>query len=127
RLDGVAALVLERVRAQLVPEADPPALVAAQVHHDASTLRRDLRERTVELEAAVAAHRAEDVAREALAVHAHEHVGLPRDVAAHEGHVLDTVEQALEHDRGELAVAGRDARLAHASHELLAVTPVPDE
>ena len=67
RLDGVAALVLERVRAQLVAEADAAALVPAQVHDDALTLRRDLLERGVELQAAVAAHRAEHVAGEALA------------------------------------------------------------
>ena len=74
RLDGVAALVLQRVRPQLVAEADAAALVPAQVHDHAATLGRDLRQRAVELQAAVAAHRAEHVAGEALAVHPDEHV-----------------------------------------------------
>ena len=52
---------------------------------------------SVELQAAVAAHRAEHVAGEALGVHAHEHVLLARDLAAHERHVLGAVEQRLEH------------------------------
>ena len=49
-LDGVAALVLQRVRAQLVAEADAAALVAAQVDDHALALRRDLLERAVELQ-----------------------------------------------------------------------------
>ena len=97
-LDGVAALVLQRVGAQLVAEADAAALVAAQVHDDAAALaRRSAPCARVELHAAVAAHRAEHVAGEALGVHAHEHVLLARDLAAHERHVLDAVEQRLEH------------------------------
>ena len=44
--------------------------------------------RGVELQAAVAAQRAEHVAGEALAVHPHQHVLLARDLAAHERHVL---------------------------------------
>ena len=92
-LDGVAALVLQRVGADLVAEADAAALVAAQVHDDARALVGDLLQREVELQAAVAAHRAEHVAGEALGVHAHEHVLLARDLAAHERHVLVAVEQ----------------------------------
>ena len=91
------------------------------------TLARDALERAVELHAAVAAHRTEHVAGEALGVHAHEHVRLARDLAAHEREVLDAVEQRLEHVRGEVAVLRRDARLRHAPHELLAVAAVADE
>src|SRR5438105_10794749 len=40
RVDGVVTLVLERVGAQLVGDADAAALVAAQVDHDAQALRR---------------------------------------------------------------------------------------
>ena len=69
-------------------------------------------EREVELQAAVAAHRAEHVAGEALGVHADEHVLLARDLAAHERDVLGAVEQRLEHVGGEVAVLRRDARLA---------------
>ena len=108
-------------------ETDAPTLVAAEVHDDAASLGRDLGQRAVELEPAVAAHRAEDVPGEALAVHPDEHVVLARDVAADEGHVLDAVEQALEDHRGELAVPGGDAGLADPADQLLAVPPVADE
>ena len=127
-LDGVAALVLERVGADLVAEADAAALVAAQVHDDARALASAMSSmRGVELQAAVAAHRPEHVAGEALGVHAHEHVVLARDLAPHEGDVLGAVEQRLEHVAGEVAVLGRDARLGDPAHQLLAVAPVADE
>ena len=127
RLDRVAALVLQRVRAQLVAEPDAAAFVAAQVHDDALALLRDLLERAVELHAAVAPQRPEHVAGEALAVHAHEHVLLPGDLAPHEREVLGVVEQRLEDVRGEVAVLRRDTRLRHPPHELLVVAAEPDE
>ena len=55
-------------------QADAPALVPADVEHDAAALGGDRRERGVELRPAVAAARAEDVAGEALGVHADQHV-----------------------------------------------------
>ena len=116
-----------RVRAQLVAEPDAAPLVAAEVHDDAPALGGDPLERAVELHAAVAAHRAEHVAGEALGVHADEHVVGAGDLAAHEREVLDAVEQALEHVGGEVAVARRDARLRDPADQLLAVTPVADQ
>ena len=127
-LDGVAALVLQRVRAQLVAEPDAAAFVAAQVHDDAVALLGDaLPSPRSSCGAAVAAHRAEHVAGEALGVHAHEHVLVAGDLAAHEREVLHAVEQRLEHVRGEVAVLRRDPRLRHPPHELLAVAAVADE
>ena len=111
----------------LWPRPMPATLVAAQVHDDAGALLGDELHRGVELQAAVAAHRPEHVAGEALGVHAHEHVLLARDLAAHERHVLGAVEQRLEHVAGEVAVAGRDARLGDPAHQLLAVAAVADE
>ena len=104
--------VLQLVGLQLVHEADAPALVAAHVEHDARGPRpRHGLERGVELRAAVAAARAEDVAGEALGVHADEHVLAVADVAADEGDVVGAVEHRLVADGEELAVAGRDLRL----------------
>src|SRR6476620_4860718 len=40
RVDGVTALVLEAVRADLVADADATTFVAPQVHHDAAILFR---------------------------------------------------------------------------------------
>ena len=51
---------------------------------------------------------------------ADEHVVRAGDLAAHERQVLDAVEDALVHVGGELAVAGRDARLGDPPDELLA-------
>src|SRR5438445_6516511 len=70
RLDGVEALVLQRVRAQLVHEADAAALLP-QVKEDTATLAGDPLERGVHLRAAVTPLRAEEVAGEALRVDAH--------------------------------------------------------
>ena len=73
RLDGVETLLLQLVRAQLVDQADAATLLR-HVEQHAAALRLDLRERLLELLAAVAAQRVEDVAGQALGVHAHEHV-----------------------------------------------------
>ena len=73
RVDGVEALVLQVVGAQLVQQADPAALLG-EVEQDAAALVLDHRERRLELLAAVAAQRVEDVAGQALGVHADEHV-----------------------------------------------------
>ncbi len=72
-LDGVEALLLERVGLELVDEADAAALLA-HVQDDAGALRLDAPQRLRKLLAAVAAQRAEGVAGEALRVHAHEDV-----------------------------------------------------
>ena len=93
-LDGVAALVLERVGPELVAEADAAALVAAQVHDHAAALLGDALHRLVELGAAVAAQRAEHVAGEALGVHPDEHVVLALHRALDERDVLLAVEHA---------------------------------
>ena len=77
RLDRVAALLLQLVRAQLVEQADPAALLR-EVEQDAAPLLLDPRERALELLAAVAAPRVEDVAGEALGVDADEDVLLRR-------------------------------------------------
>ena len=103
--------VLQLVRLQLVHQADAAALVPAHVEDDAAALGGDGGQRRVELRPAVAAQRAEDVAGEALGVHADQDVLAVADVAAHERDVLDAVEQAAVADGGELAVLGRE----HAS------------
>ncbi len=75
-LDGVQAVLLQPVGAQLVQQADAAALLG-QVEQHALALALDHRQRRSQLPAAVAALRVEDVAGEALRVHAHEHVGAP--------------------------------------------------
>ena len=72
-VDRVHPLVLQVVGAQLVQQADPAALLG-EVEQDAGALALDHRQRGLELLAAVAAQRVEDVAGQALGVHADEHV-----------------------------------------------------
>ena len=72
-VDGVEPAVLQLVGAQLVEQPDPAALLG-EVEQHAAALALDLRQRRLELLAAVAAQRVEDVAGQALGVHAHEHV-----------------------------------------------------
>src|SRR5262249_8058455 len=69
RLDGVRTLLLQLVGAQLVEQADAAALLG-HVEQHAAPLLLDLREGLLELLAAVAAERVEDVAGEALRVDA---------------------------------------------------------
>ena len=126
-VDGVAALLLEAVGADLVPDADAAALVAAEVDdHAAARLGHDLHRR-VELHAAVAAQRAEHVTGEALAVHAHEHVVLAGHGAPDHGDVLLAVEERLVGVAGEVAPLGGDAGLGDAADELLVLAAVADE
>src|SRR5207249_3960421 len=91
-LDGIEALLLlELVGTHLVAEADATALLP-HVDEDAAALGSDLLEREVYLLAAVAAHRVEDVAGDALGVDADEDGLGRRDVAADEGGVLVRVD-----------------------------------
>ena len=89
------ALVLELVGPDLVADADAAALVAAEVDDHAGALVGDHLHGRVELHAAVAAHRAEHVAGEALAVHPHQDVVDAGDVAPDHGEVLLAVEHRL--------------------------------
>ena len=72
-VDRVVAVRLERVRADLVGEADAAPLLP-QVEDGAGAGVRDRGHRGVELLLAVALERAEDLARHALGVDAHEDV-----------------------------------------------------
>ena len=76
-VDRVEPLLLELVGAQLVEQADPAALLG-EVEQHAAALALDHRQRRLELLAAVAAQRVEDVAGQALGVHADEHVARRR-------------------------------------------------
>ena len=86
RLDGVEPLLLQLVRLELVEQADAASLLR-HVEEHAAVLGGDAAEREVELLAAVAAQRVEDVAGEAFGVDADEHVLRAVDVAVHEREV----------------------------------------
>ena len=125
-VDGVHALVLQVVGLELVQQADAAALLG-QVEQHAGALALDHRQRRLELLAAVAAQRVEDVAGQALRVDAHEDVGRARDVALDQRHVVLGVDQRAVADGGELAEAGRQPRLHHALDEPVVLAPVGDQ
>ena len=111
-LDGVEPVLLQLVRLQLVQEADAPALLR-HVEEDAALLGGDARERQLELLAAVAAERVEDVAGQALGVDADEHVLLALDLALDERDVVLAGQRLAEGDGGEVAVRGRQPHRGH--------------
>ena len=86
-VDGVEPGVLQRVGLELGDQADAAALVAAQVD-DHAALGRDPLQRALELRAAVAALRAEDVAGEALRVQPDQGRTAPQAPRADQGEVL---------------------------------------
>src|SRR5439155_3631888 len=123
RLDGVPALVLERVGADLVRQPDPPALLM-EIDEDAATGRGDQGERLLELIPAIAALGAEHVARQALGVEADEHLGVSPHVAQDERHVLVPIDAVVVDDRAEARPGpDRQLRFRHSLHE--GVRPEP--
>jgi len=96
---------LERVCADLVEQSDAASLVA-EIEEHATIGVSDLLESGLELFAAVAAKRAERLAREALGMEAHEGGFLTGDFTMHEGDDLGRVTEAEDVDL-ELAVARR--------------------
>src|SRR6266545_6725987 len=83
RLDRVEPVLLELVRAQLVEQSDAASLLR-HVEEHAALLGCDPTQRVLELLAAVAAQRVEDVPGQTLRVDAYEHVLLPLDIALDE-------------------------------------------
>jgi hypothetical protein len=59
RLDGVGAVVLDHVRAELLDQPDTSALVAGDIHEEAASLCGDRPEGCPELRSTIAAQRAE--------------------------------------------------------------------
>ena len=81
----------------------------------------------LQLLAAIAAQRVEDVARQALRVHADEHVVLAGDVALDHRDVVLVVDAASGSRRPEVAEAGRQRGRHDALDELVVAAPVGDQ
>ena len=127
RFDGVEPLLLlQLVGADLVAEADAAALLA-HVDEDPAPFGGDLLERQVHLFAAVAAHRVEDVAGNALRVHADEDGLGRRDVAADEGGVLVGIDRRAVSVKSEVAPLRRQDGGGDALDEPLALSTITDE
>jgi len=111
RVDRVETVVLEVVRRDLIHDPDAASLLS-EIQQDALRRVPDSLHRGIELLAAVASFRTEDIARHAFGVEAHEDIGLPCDVPLHERHVLLAREWADECVDPEVPVAGRKPSLA---------------
>ena len=97
-LDGVQPLLLQLVGLELCEQADAAALLR-HVEEHAAALVGDRVQRRVELLAAVAAQRVEDVAGQAFGVDADEHVVGAVDVASDERDVMLPGQRLAEADR----------------------------
>ena len=118
--------LLELVGLHLVAEPNAPALLS-HVDEDTPALPRDLLERQLYLLAAVAAHGTEDIAGDALGVHAAEHRLRRRDVAADQRRVLVRVDRGAIGVEGEVSPLGGQLRGGHALDQALLVDAVVDE
>ena len=78
-----------------------------------------LRERRLELQAAIATGRVEDVAGQAARVHAHEHAVAVADVALDHRDVRLAVDDAFVGEDLERAVIGRQGRRRDSPHQRL--------
>src|SRR6266567_4902227 len=105
RFHRVEAVLLELVGAQLVEKTDAAAFLG-HVEQHAALLAGDLLERLLELLAAVAAQRMEDVAGQALGMHTHEDVLGTLDIALHERNVMLAGQRLAERDSREVSVRG---------------------
>ncbi len=103
-LHGVEALVLQAVGADLVDQPDAAAFLT-QVEHDALVHLADHLERGFELVAAIAAQRADHVARQALGVQTHGHILGAEDLALDDGNVFLLVAVIPEGHDVEIAEA----------------------
>ncbi len=124
-LDGVVTPFLEGVGPELVCEADPPPLLA-HVEEDAVPVLPDQPHGEVELVAAVAPPRPEDVPGEALGVDPDEGV-VGGGVSGDEGEVALAVDEALVSDGDKVALIRREADLSDPSHQFLAPHPPLDQ
>ena len=110
RVDGIMALLLERVGPNLIAEADPSPLLE-EVKNDTSPLCLNLHERLLELRFAVASERAERFPCKAGGVYAREAGTVSAQLSYANREVLDTLfisenlNEKLTEGGGELCLA----------------------
>ena len=113
RVDRVDALRLQRVRLDLVPEADAAPFLP-QVHQHACAGLLDRVQRGVELALAVALERTEHLGGDALAVDANQHVLFAR-ITVDQRDVLAFLALAV-HDAPRITVLGGNGGLRETHH-----------
>ena len=98
-----------------------------QVQQHPAAFRRDDLHRAIHLFMAMAGHRTEDVADEAVRVDAHQHIFAVFDVAFHQRVVRFVSENALESDHAEIAVPRWQHAFADFSNEAFRSQPITNE
>ena len=126
-LHRVKAAILQGIGLELVDQANAASLLA-EIHHHALTGGLDHLEGRLQLRAAITAQGAEGIAREAFAVHPHQHrgFGLLR-VPLHDGHVLAAIQLVAVANGAEVAEGARQGGHRLAAHETLGIEPVADQ
>ena len=125
-LHRVEALLLQLVGVDLRGEADAAPLLP-HVEQDAAAGLLDLLQRGVELAAAIAAARAEDIAGQAFAVDAHEHRLAVGDVALHQREVVLLFMRRAVEQQVERAVIGRQLHALLELDQLFAAAAILDQ
>ena len=105
--DRIETLLLKFVGVDFCGQTDAAAFVLAHVKEDAAAGAFDHLERGVELRAAIAATRAEDVAGEAFAMDADERGLGFGNLAFHECEMVCAIDERAIHVQVEIAVVGR--------------------
>ena len=126
RLHGVGTAILQLVRLEFVEKANPTTLLI-EIHDHAAALSRDQLHGAMQLPAAVASPGMEDVTRQALRVHAHQHALATAHVTEHERHMLVRVDVIPVSDDAELAELRREARLGNAVDQAFRAKAMGDD
>src|SRR5580704_11488404 len=122
-LDRIHPLILQRVGFDLVTQADSAALLM-QVNDYARLGSENLMDRLIELLAAVASLRAENVAGQAFRMQPHQGGTSAAYVAADQREVLAAVNDITEDNRAQLAFGQHKLRFRHALHQQFVGQPV---
>ena len=125
-LDGIEPLLLKFVGVDFRPEPDPPPLLP-HVNQDARAGFPDALHRLVQLRAAIAPPRSEDIAGEAFAVDAHERRLAGGNLSEHQRDVVQAIDQRAVKMQVEIPVIGRHQNRFLALDQLLALPAVGDE
>ena len=111
-LQRIGAAVLQAIGPELVDEADAAALLG-QIEQQPAALARNLGDGALELVAAVAAQRPQQIAGEAGRMQARQHRAAMLRLADHDGEMLDAAVAGAEgDDAGRLGARQRHLRLA---------------
>src|SRR5947209_17467564 len=98
-----------------------------QVHKDTRTVARNLLEGSPDGAVAIAVHRSEDIAQNAVRMHSHQNALAARDVAVHQREMLLWNNGAGVSDGPKIAELGVDPALVLAVNKTLGLKPISNQ